>query len=174
MDRRRARALGESDGGAAAARPDRRADAGAHDFFVATRESAELRAETLQGQASSSLRSLVPRCYRGPAHPTGLCVGGASLDDRAGRRGNRLSLVLAREPGGGGAALAGADRRPEDLLELGSRLQISSKPNYRKIAGPTSPGLALCRPGTKPSTRGFSVHDPSRGHRRSGRPARRR
>ena len=117
-----------------------------NDFFVATRESAELRAETLQmGQALAKLLRELGAKFLLRTGVSDLCVGGAPLDDRAGRRGARLSLVLAREPGDGGGegGAARADRRPEDS----ARTRVAPSGSRRnRITGRSldqlAPGLA--------------------------------
>ena len=98
-----------------------------NDFFVATRESAELRAETLQmGQAlARCCASLVPSSYRGPAYPTAYALavrhwtiepGGAVIAYLWSWLENQVMAAVKAVP-------LGQTAGQKILLELGSRLQ---------------------------------------------------
>ena len=112
--------------------------------FIASRETAELRAETLQmGHSLARLASLgIDAPGRGDGVCRCLCGRGTRLEHRPARRARGLPLGLAGEPGHGrgeGGALGQTDGQ-KILVTLGSRLAaIDPHTEFSNFA----PGLAV-------------------------------
>ena len=177
LDRRRARVLGGAHGGAGlscACWPDAKPicqRASWNALFLASRETAELRAETVQMGYS------LTRLLDGAGHRATCRVRGAFVSRRvrarrarAGRstprrRADRLSLGLAGEPGDGGGegGAARPDRRAADAARArraSAALQSAVTLDDDEL-GNFAPGLALLSRGTRRSIRGCSAHESS-------------
>ena len=126
-----------------------------NDLLLASRETAELRAETVQ--MGYSLARLVPalglgdelRTIRRARVSDRVCLRERPVGHRTRRRGPRVYLVLARESGARGAegAPARTDRRPTHVDRAGRA------PSRSRSIGHCRPRMPTARPISHPGSR---------------------